>query len=64
MKKRGASTPSYVIEFFKDLHEKWVMGKKAEVKAMYSELVEHLNNKLKLAADDYMGLTEQVDEDF
>tara|TARA_R110002074_G_C12402725_1_gene654291 strand:- start:1 stop:1077 length:1077 start_codon:yes stop_codon:yes gene_type:complete len=56
--------PSYVIEFFKDLHEKWISGKKVEVKAMYPDLIAHLDTKLKLAADDYMGLTEQVDEDF
>ena len=56
--------PSYVIEFFKDLHEKWIAGKKAEVKAMYPRLVDHLDTKLHLVADDFMGLTEQIDEDF
>ena len=56
--------PYYLTQFFMNLHEKWQMGEKVEVKAMYPELIAHLDTKLKLAVDDYMGLTEQVDEDF
>jgi len=58
----------YIVNFFEDMHEKWVNNKKDEVKNSYKSLenfLKQINTKLEIAVDNYLGLcSKEVDDDF
>jgi hypothetical protein len=59
--------PDYIIRAFEELHEKLVRGNKEDVK----HICEHIDNfnkflyeKLEIACDNYLGISEVIDYDF
>lgn len=60
--------PMYIVNFFEDMHEKWVNNRKDDVKPIYQSLEnfsKQINTKLEIAVDNYLGLcSKEVDDDF
>ena len=61
--------PKYIISFFKDLHEKWKMGKKEDVRTITNNektFIECLNTKLSINCESYINLSmnEDIDDNF
>ena len=58
--------PKYIIAFFKDLHEKWKMDKKEDVRTITKNkesFIDTLNNKLSINCESYLNLSTNEDDD-